>query len=138
MLNTEAPAMESSNGDAYPPAVDQTAGWSVDQVAPESLTAALPQDTDCPQEEPNQQKNSTQLGSVEQFQLYQEEQPPLPPQPPQPAEDAAKLPSEAGEAQQYNQEAAGNNESQGKQQVLSLTRTDTIWNVYLLYKVHLR
>lgn len=118
MLNTEAPAMESSNGDTYLPAVDQTTGWSVDQVAPESLTAALPQDTDCPQEEQNQQKNSTQLGSVEQFQLYQEEQPPLPPQPPQPAEDAAKLPSEAGEAQQYNQEAVGNNETQGEQQVL--------------------
>lgn len=113
--------MESSNGDTFLPVAEQTAAWSVDQVAPESLTAALPQDTDCPQDEPNQQKNSTQLGSVEQFQLYQEEQqqPPLPPQPPQPPEEAAGLPSgptaEAGDAQQYNQEAAGNNDTQGKQ-----------------------
>lgn len=109
--------MESSNGDTFLPVAEQTAAWSVDQVASESLTAALPQDTDCPQEEPNQQKNSTQLGSVEQLQVYQEEQqPPLPPQPPQPPEVAAELPSEptaeAGDAQQYNQEAAGNNDTQ--------------------------
>lgn len=107
--------MESSNGNTFLPAADQTAAWSVDQVTPESLTAALPQDTDCPQEEPNQLKNSTQLGSVEHFQLYQEEQ--QPPQPPQPPGEAAELPSEptaeAGVAQQYNQEAAGNNNTQG-------------------------
>lgn len=120
MLNTETPVMESSNGDTFLPVVDQTAAWAGDQVAPESLTAALPQDTECPQEDPNQQ-NSTKLGSVQQFQLYQEEQPPLPPQPPQPPEETA-LPSEptavAEESQQYNQEATGNNETQGKQKVL--------------------
>ncbi|KAM3603490.1 uncharacterized protein V6R79_023407 [Siganus canaliculatus] len=100
MLDTESPAMES-NGDAFLPdlpVLDQAADWSMDQVAPQPLTTILPEDSDASQDalvqehQPQQQMQSTELGSVEkaveQFQLantqlFQEEQPPLPPQPPE-------------------------------------------------------
>lgn len=114
MLNTESPAMES-NGDTFLPDLEQTASWSMDQVAPGSLTGGLPEDTDASQEAPNQQVNSTQLGSMEQFQHYQEEQqPPLPPQPPEEAEKPSEPITESVEAQQYNQEAAEKDSTQGK------------------------
>ncbi|XP_071334957.1 pre-mRNA-processing factor 39 isoform X2 [Trachinotus anak] len=95
MLDTESPAMES-NGDAFLPelpVLGQAADWSMDQVAPEPLTNILPEDSDASQDaagqqqQPNQQMNSTELGSVEkaveQFQLasaqlFQEEQPSQP------------------------------------------------------------
>lgn len=101
MLDTESPAMDS-NGDAFLPdlpVLGQTAEWSVDQVAPESLTNILPEDSDA-----SQDVNSSQLGSVEkaveQFQiasaqLFQEAQPPPPP-PPQPSEEP-QPPSEVKE-----------------------------------------
>ncbi len=125
MLDTESPAMES-NGDAFLPdlpVLDQTADWSMDQVAPEPLTNILPEDSDASQDapgqhlDPNQQMNSTELGSVEkaveQFQLasaqlFQEEQPPPPPPPPpQPTEEAeqeSEHKTESGESQQYSQD----------------------------------
>ncbi|XP_008283680.1 pre-mRNA-processing factor 39 isoform X2 [Stegastes partitus] len=105
MLDTESPAMES-NGDAFLPdlpVLGQAADWSLDQVAPEPLTNILPEDSDASQDapgqeqQPDQQTNSPELGSVEkaveQFQLataqlFQEEQPPPPPPPPQPTEEA--------------------------------------------------
>lgn len=105
MLNTESPAMES-NGDGFLPdlpVLGQTADWSLDQVAPESLTNILPEDSDASQDapgeqhHPNQQMNNTELGAVEKAvehfqiasaQLFQEEQPPPPPPPPQPIEEA--------------------------------------------------
>ncbi|CAK6962616.1 pre-mRNA-processing factor 39 isoform X2 [Scomber scombrus] len=111
MLNTESPAMES-NGDGFLPdlpVLGQTADWSLDQVAPESLTNILPEDSDASQDasgeqhQPDQQMNSTELGSVEKAvehfqiasaQLFQEEEeeeqpqpPPPPPPPPQPIEE---------------------------------------------------
>lgn len=108
-----------SNGDAFLPdlpVLGQTAEWSMDQVAPESLTNILPEDSDASQDaggqppQPDQQLNSTELGSVEkaveQFQLasaqlFQEEQPPLPAEePPQPPEHTV----EAVDSEQYNQE----------------------------------
>lgn len=98
MLDTESPAMES-NGDAFLPdlpVLGQAAEWSMDQVAPESLTNILPEDSDASQDvpgqeqQPSQETKSTELASVEkaveQFQLasaqlFQGEQPPPPPQP---------------------------------------------------------
>nr|XP_020459448.1 pre-mRNA-processing factor 39 isoform X2 [Monopterus albus] len=107
MLNTESPDMET-NGDAILPdlpVLSQAAEWSPDQVAPEPITNILPEDSDVSQDAPGQQQhpdqqmNSTELGSVEkaveQFQLasaqlLQDEQPPPPPQPPvQPSEHSA-------------------------------------------------
>lgn len=106
MLDTESAAMES-NGEAfipYLPVLGQAAEWSMDQVAPEPLANILPEESDASQDAPAQQQppdqqiNSTELGSVEkaveQFQLanaqvFQEEQPPPPsppPPPPQPLE----------------------------------------------------
>uniref|UniRef100_A0A672JL84 Pre-mRNA-processing factor 39 n=1 Tax=Salarias fasciatus TaxID=181472 RepID=A0A672JL84_SALFA len=103
-----------SNGDAFLPdlpVLGQPADWSLDQVAPEPLSNILPEDSDTSQDasaveqQPNQQTNSTDLGSVEkaveQFQLasaqlFQEDQqpqpPPPPPPPPQPnTEDGMEL-----------------------------------------------
>ncbi|XP_044026236.1 pre-mRNA-processing factor 39 isoform X2 [Siniperca chuatsi] len=121
MLDTESPAMES-NGDAFLPdlpVLGQAADWSPDQVAPEPLTNILPEDSDASQDapeqqqQPNQQINSPELGSVEkaveQFQLasaqlFQEEQPPPPPQPTEEAEQLSEHKSESGESQQDSQE----------------------------------
>ncbi|XP_037606894.1 pre-mRNA-processing factor 39 isoform X1 [Sebastes umbrosus] len=125
MLDTESPVMES-NGDAFLPdlpVLGQTADWSPDQVAPEPLTNILPEDSDSSQDAPEQeqspdeQMNSTELGSVEkaveQFQiasaqLFQEEQsPPPPPPPPQPAEQPeqpSEHKAESGESEQDSQE----------------------------------
>ena len=71
MLDTESPAMES-NGDAFLPdlpVLGQAADWSMDQVAPDSLNNILPEDSDAsqdaPGQQPNEQMNSTELGSVE-------------------------------------------------------------------------
>ncbi|XP_059212422.1 pre-mRNA-processing factor 39 [Centropristis striata] len=118
MLDTESPVMES-NGDAFLPdlpVLGQTADWSPDQVAPEPLTNILPEDSDASQdapEQPHEQTNSTELGSVEkaveQFQLasaqlFQEEQPPPPPPPPpQPAEEPPEPKAESGESEQSEQ-----------------------------------
>lgn len=119
MLDTESPAMES-NGDAFLPVLSQTGEWSTDQVAPENLTSILPegsvvsQDASVEQQLPNQQMNSTELGSVEKAveefkianaQLFQEEQPPLPPLPPQPTEEQpSEDKAESAESQQHSQE----------------------------------
>ncbi|XP_042359218.1 pre-mRNA-processing factor 39 isoform X1 [Plectropomus leopardus] len=123
MLDTESPAMES-NGDAFLPdlpVLGQTGDWSPDQVNPEPLTSVLPEDSDASQDAPGQQQqpdeqmNSTELGSVEkaveQFQiasaqLFQEEQPPPPPPPPPPQpEEEAEQPSEhKTESEQDSQE----------------------------------
>ncbi|KAM7368112.1 hypothetical protein PAMP_014362 [Pampus punctatissimus] len=126
MFNTDSPAMES-NGDGFLPVLGQTADWSLDQVAPETLTNVLPEDSGASQDalgaqhHPNQQMNSTELGSVEkaveQFQiasaqLFQEEQPPPPPPPPpppQPTEEGEQPPehkAESPESQQDSQEMA--------------------------------
>lgn len=136
MLDTESPAMES-NGDAFLPdlpVLGQSADWSMDQVAPEPLTNILPEDSDASQDapgqqlHPNQQINSTELGSVEkaveQFQLasaqlFQVEQPPLPPQPPEEAEQGSEHKTESGVSQQDSQdmsidpEVAGQDGSEG-------------------------
>ncbi|XP_054474011.1 pre-mRNA-processing factor 39 isoform X2 [Anoplopoma fimbria] len=127
MLDTESPAMES-NGDAFLPdlpVLGQTADWSPGQVTPEPLTNILPEDSDGSQDTPGQQRSpndqmeSTELGSVEkaveQFQiasaqLFQVEQPPPPPQPaeqeeqPQPPEQPAEHKTESGESEQDSQE----------------------------------
>lgn len=121
MLDTESPAMES-NGDTFLPdlpVLGQAADWSMDQVAPEPLTNILPEDSDVSQDAPgqqqppNEQMNSTELGSVEkaveQFQLasaqlFQEEQPPLPPQPTEEAEQPSEHKTESEESQQSSQE----------------------------------
>lgn len=115
MLDTESPAMES-NGDAFLPdlpVVGQATDWSLDQVAPEPLSNVLPEDSDVSQDamgqeqQPGQQMNSTDLGSVEkaveQFQLanaqlFQEHPPPPPPPPPppQPTEDAQQATEPVG------------------------------------------
>lgn len=122
MLNTESPAMES-NGDGFLPdlpVLGQTADWSLDQVAPESLTNILPEDSDASQDasgdhHPDQQINSTELGSVEKAvehfqiasaQLFQEEQPPLPPQPPEEGLQPSEHTVESAEGQQGSQEMA--------------------------------
>ncbi|XP_029965521.1 pre-mRNA-processing factor 39 isoform X2 [Salarias fasciatus] len=114
MLDTESPAMES-NGDAFLPdlpVLGQPADWSLDQVAPEPLSNILPEDSDTSQDasaveqQPNQQTNSTDLGSVEkaveQFQLasaqlFQEDQQPQPPPPPPPPPQPAEEPEQATE-----------------------------------------
>ncbi|KAM9339445.1 pre-mRNA-processing factor 39 isoform 1-T1 [Symphorus nematophorus] len=119
MLDTESPAMES-NGDAFLPdlpVLGQAADWSMDQVAPESLNNILPEDSDAsqdaPGQQPNEQMNSTELGSVEkaveQFQLasaqlFQEEQPPPPPLPTEDAEQPSEHRTESEESQQGSQE----------------------------------
>lgn len=143
MLDIESPAMES-NGDSFLPelpVLGQAADWSMDQVAPEPLTNVLPQDSDSsqdvpgPQQPPEEQMNSSELGSVEkaveQFQLanaqlFQAEQPPLPPQPAEEAEQPSEPRTEYEESQQYSQEmsveqeAAVNNGSQGNEFVLAM------------------
>ncbi|XP_076016276.1 pre-mRNA-processing factor 39 [Genypterus blacodes] len=105
MLDMNTAAMEG-NGDSFLPdlpAVGHNAEWSVDQVPSETLTNTVPSDSDLSQDAmaeqqlPNNEMNSTELGSVEkaveQFQLaseplYPEEQPPLPPLPPEHTEAA--------------------------------------------------
>ncbi|KAK5853161.1 hypothetical protein PBY51_006976 [Eleginops maclovinus] len=125
MLDTESPVMES-NGDAFLPdlpVLGQTADWSHDQVTPEPLANILPEDSDESQDapeqhqKPNEQMNTTELGSVEkaveQFQiasaqLFQDEQPPPPPPPPPQPEEESEQPlyhkPNSGESDQYNQE----------------------------------
>lgn len=123
MLDTESPVMES-NGDAFLPdlpVLGQAADWSMDQVAPGPITNILPDDSDASQDvpgqqqEPDQQMNATELGSVEkaveQFQLasaqlFQEEQPPPPPPPPPPPQptEEAEHKTESVESLQDNQE----------------------------------
>lgn len=137
MLDTESPAMES-NGDAFLPdlpVVGQATDWSLDQVAPEPLSNVLPEDSDVSQDamgqeqQPDQQMNSTDLGSVEkaveQFQLanaqlFQEHPPPPPPPPPppQPTEDAQQATEPVGSepcSQDMNieSESIGQTDSQG-------------------------
>ncbi|XP_010782535.1 pre-mRNA-processing factor 39 isoform X1 [Notothenia coriiceps] len=127
MLDTESPVMES-NGDAFLPdlpVLGQTADWSPDQVTPDPLANILPEDSDESQDapvqhqQPNEQMDSTELGSVEkaveQFQiasaqLFQDEQPPPPPPPPPPPqpEEESEQPSfhkaDSGESDQDSQE----------------------------------
>ena len=121
MLDTESPVMES-NGDAFLPdlpVLGQAADWSMDQVAPGPITNILPEDSDASQDapgqqqEPDQQMNATELGSVEkaveQFQLasaqlFQEEQPPPPPPPPPQPTEEAEHKTESVESLQANQE----------------------------------
>ncbi|XP_030576797.1 pre-mRNA-processing factor 39 isoform X2 [Archocentrus centrarchus] len=130
MLDTESPAMES-NGDAFIPdlpVLGQAADWSLDQVAPEPLANILPEDSDVSQDamgqeqQPDQQINSTDLGSVEkaveQFQLasaqlFQEQPPPPPPPPPQPTEDAQQATESVG-SEQCSQEMIIESESAGQ------------------------
>ncbi|XP_056260839.1 pre-mRNA-processing factor 39 isoform X2 [Seriola aureovittata] len=118
MLDTESPAMES-NGDAFLPdlpVLGQAADWALDQVAPEPLTNILPEDSDASQDsgvqqqQPNQQMNSTELGSVEkaveQFQLasaqlFREEQPL---QPTEEAEEPSENKAESVDSDQHSQE----------------------------------
>lgn len=144
MLDIESPAMES-NGDSFLPelgqGLGQTADWSMEQVAPEPLTNILPQDSDssqdvpAPPQPPEEQINSSELGSVEkaveQFQLasaqlFQAEQPPLPPQPAEEAEQPSEPRTEYEEAQQYSQEmsieqeAAVNNGGQGNKSIVAM------------------
>lgn len=90
-----------SNGDAYLPYIPvMPAEWSIDQVAPDPLANILPEESDASQDvpgqqQPDQQMNSTELGSVEkaveqcqlanaQLPSFQEEHPPPPPPPPPP------------------------------------------------------
>ncbi|XP_034999996.1 pre-mRNA-processing factor 39 isoform X1 [Hippoglossus stenolepis] len=122
MLDTESTAMES-NGDAFLPelpVLGQTAEWSLGQVAPEPLTTILPEDSDASEDgagepqQPTQEMNSTELGSVEkaveQFQLasaqlLQEEQPPQPTEEPeQPPEQPPEHKAESVDAEQECQE----------------------------------
>ncbi|XP_018540378.1 LOW QUALITY PROTEIN: pre-mRNA-processing factor 39-like [Lates calcarifer] len=118
MLDTDSPAMES-NGDAFLPdlpVLGQAADWSLDQVAPEPLTNILPEDSDASQDasglqqQPNQQMNSTELGSVEKAvehfqlasaQLFREEEPP---QPAEEAEQPSEHNTESVDSQQHSQE----------------------------------
>ncbi|XP_060947044.1 pre-mRNA-processing factor 39 [Limanda limanda] len=122
MLDTESTAMES-NGDAFLPelpVLGQTAEWSLGQVAPEPLTSILPEDSDASQDgagepqQPAEEMNSTELGSVEkavaQFQLasaqlLQEEQPPQPTEEPeQPPQQPPEHNAESMDAEQEGQE----------------------------------
>ncbi|KAI4802085.1 hypothetical protein KUCAC02_019943 [Chaenocephalus aceratus] len=125
MLDTESPVMES-NGDAFLPdlpVLGQTADWSPDQVTPDPLANILPEDSDESQDapeqhqQPNEQMDSTELGSVEkaveQFQiasaqLFQDEQPPPPPPPPPQPEEESEQPSfhkaDSGDSDQDSQE----------------------------------
>ncbi|GAA6231081.1 pre-mRNA-processing factor 39-like isoform X2 [Lates japonicus] len=118
MLDTDSPAMES-NGDAFLPdlpVLGQTADWSLDQVAPEPLTNILPEDSDASQDasglqqQPDQQMNSTELGSVEKAvehfqlasaQLFREEEPP---QPTEEAEQPSEHNTESVDSPQHSQE----------------------------------
>lgn len=123
-----------SNGDGFLPdlpVLGQTADWSLDQVAPEPLTNILPEDSDASQDAPgeqhlpNQQMNSTELGSVEkaveQFQiasaqLFQEEQPPPPPQPTEEGEQPSEHKPESQQDSQemtVEPEAAAQDSTQG-------------------------
>lgn len=135
MLDTDSPAMES-NGDAFLPdlpVLGQAADWSLDQVAPEPLTNILPEDSDASQDasglqqQPNQQMNSTELGSVEKAvehfqlasaQLFREEEPP---QPAEEAEQPSEHNTESVDSQQHSQEmslepqVAGQDGSQGNE-----------------------
>ncbi|XP_034382825.1 pre-mRNA-processing factor 39 isoform X1 [Cyclopterus lumpus] len=124
MLDTESPAMES-NGDAFLPdlpVIGQTADWSPDQVTPDPLANILPEDSDASQDaplqqqSPNEEMDSSELGSVEkaveQFQiataqLFQVDQPPPPPQPAEEEErpePPAEHKTESGESEQDGQE----------------------------------
>ncbi|XP_029983884.1 pre-mRNA-processing factor 39 isoform X2 [Sphaeramia orbicularis] len=84
MLDSESPAMES-NGDGFLPDIPvlgQGAEWSLDQVAPETLSSMVTEDSDASQDaqqQPDQQVNATVEKAVEQFQLasaqlFQEDQ----------------------------------------------------------------
>ncbi|XP_061900986.1 pre-mRNA-processing factor 39 [Entelurus aequoreus] len=128
MLESELPAM-ASNGEAYPPVLNQAEDWHVAQGAPEPLNSIpAPNDGDPPPPPP---PPPPPLGhrsvekSVEQFQiasapLYQEEQPPPPPpplplQPPEEGDQLPKLQSESMEAQEHSQELANQGDSQTPQ-----------------------
>ncbi|XP_029903266.1 pre-mRNA-processing factor 39 isoform X2 [Myripristis murdjan] len=94
----DSPAMEGGGDGFLPglPVLANAAEWSLEQVPPDTLTTILPEDSDLSQDapgqqQPNQQVNSAELGSVEKAvehfqiasaQLYQQEQPPPPPPPP--------------------------------------------------------
>ncbi|KAM4633350.1 pre-mRNA-processing factor 39 [Polymixia lowei] len=127
----DSPAMEGA-GDAFLPdlpVLPQAAEWSLEQGPPDALTTILPEDSDLSQDalveqQPDQQLNPTELGSVEkaveQFQiasaqLFQEAQPPLPPQP---TEEAPQPPveytTESLEALQQNQEMTVEPEAVGQ------------------------
>ncbi|KAM8831217.1 pre-mRNA-processing factor 39 [Spinachia spinachia] len=138
MLDTESPAMES-NGDAFLPAIGQTADWSPDQVAPEPLSNILPQDSEASQDvplqqrSPNEQMSSPEVGAVEkaveQFQiasaqLFQAEQPPPPPQPAEeeePPQPPAENRPESGEPEPEGQEMTVAPEPADGTEVLQMT-----------------
>lgn len=127
MLDTESPVMES-NGDAFLPdlpVLGQTADWSPGQVTPDPLANILPEDSDASQDaplqqqSPNEEMDSSELGSVERAvehfqiataQLFQVEQPPPPPLPaeeeerPEQPEPPAEHKTESGEYEQYGLE----------------------------------
>ncbi|KAF7650998.1 hypothetical protein LDENG_00117130 [Lucifuga dentata] len=116
MLDTNSTAMEE-NGDGYLPVSSHTTEWSLGQVPPETL-ANMPTDSDLSQDSqdslgqqqhPNHELNSTELESVEKFQLtsgqlFQEEQPPPPPLPPQNTENPEQPPECTVESPQNCQE----------------------------------
>ncbi|XP_071381114.1 pre-mRNA-processing factor 39 isoform X2 [Centroberyx affinis] len=117
----DSPAMEGAGEGFLPdlPVLAHAAEWSLDQVPPDTLTTILPDDSDVSQDalgqqQPNEELNSTELGSVEkaveQFQLasaqlFQEEQPPLPPQNAEEAEQpSVEYTADSQESLQQSQE----------------------------------
>ncbi|XP_071760150.1 pre-mRNA-processing factor 39 isoform X2 [Centroberyx gerrardi] len=117
----DSPAMEGAGEGFLPdlPVLAHAAEWSLDQVPPDTLTTILPEDSDVSQDalgqqQPNEELNSTELGSVEkaveQFQLasaqlFQEEQPPLPPQNAEEAEQpSVEYTADSQESLQQSQE----------------------------------
>ncbi|KAM9778822.1 pre-mRNA-processing factor 39 isoform X1 [Syngnathus typhle] len=120
MLESETHAM-ASNGEAYPPALNQTADWTMEQAAPEpsidSVSGAgdhanppLPPPPPPPPEMGLVEKGVDQI-QVANAPLYPDEQPPPPPLPPQPPEQ----PPETLEAQPHTQEVTNQDGTEASQ-----------------------
>ncbi|XP_061609529.1 pre-mRNA-processing factor 39 isoform X2 [Phyllopteryx taeniolatus] len=125
MLESEPHAM-ASNGEAHPPALNQTADWTMEPAAPEPSMDSVsgagdhPNPPLPPPPPPPPEVGSFEKG-VEQFQmanapLYPNEQPPPPPPlPPQPPEQPPELKADPVAAQPLNQDVTNQDGTEASQ-----------------------
>ncbi|XP_019750567.1 pre-mRNA-processing factor 39 isoform X2 [Hippocampus comes] len=124
MLESEPRAMES-NGEVYPPALNQTADWTMEQAPPQpsmdSVSGAgdhpnppLPPPPPPPPELAPVEKSVEQV-QVANASLYPEEPPPPPPLPPQPSEQPPEQKAESLEGQPHTQEVTNQDGTEASQ-----------------------
>ncbi|XP_051908384.1 pre-mRNA-processing factor 39 isoform X2 [Hippocampus zosterae] len=122
MLESESRAMES-NGEVYPPALNQTADWTMEQAPPQPSMDSGAGDhpnPPLPPPPPPPPELAPVEKSVEQFQvanasLYPEEPPPPPPLPPQPPEQPPEQKAESLEGQPHTQEVTNQDGTEASQ-----------------------